>query len=209
MPTRPERRRAKPRSSRCRRRRTRRGRGDDRDRRGRRLSFGGAEGRHSGRHRHHIYQEARPVDDLSVAGNIYLGQEPHTPLVPTGRMREAGGRDPASPRAQDIPRPARVGKLSTAGKQVVSMAPRAAVDPRLIIMTSRRASSPTDEVANLSGSPRADRPGRRSPLHLATGLEEIARGSETDVKVIKDDGSSRQHELDSAQQTHPTRKTTG
>ena len=97
-----------------------------------------------------IYQELDLVDGLTVAENIYLGHE-----LATGGFSKRGD---AAAATRDLLRrlghseisPGReVGRLSAAGKQIVSMARALSHDARLIVMDEPSAVLDSGEVANL------------------------------------------------------------
>lgn len=97
-----------------------------------------------------IYQELDLVDGLSVAENIYLGHEPSV----AGFSRRAEMRRSARALLDRLGHPEisvrrEVGKLSAAGKQIVSMARALSHDVRLIVMDEPSAVLAHDEVANL------------------------------------------------------------
>jgi ribose transport system ATP-binding protein len=97
-----------------------------------------------------IYQELDLVDGLSVAENIYLGHEQaRAGFVRRGAMR-AAARDLLRRLGHPEIRVSReVGRLSAAGKQLVSMARALSHDARMIIMDEPSAVLAADEVANL------------------------------------------------------------
>ncbi len=97
-----------------------------------------------------IYQELDLVDGLSVAENIFLGHEPSALGFSRRReMNEAAGALLRRLGHKDI-RPAReVGSLSSAGKQIVSMARALSHEAQLIIMDEPSAVLDSGEVDNL------------------------------------------------------------
>src|SRR5689334_3975844 len=78
-----------------------------------------------------IYQELDLVDGLSVAENVYLGHEEHRvvtrPAATNARTRELLERLGHG----EVPPSREVGRLSAAGKQIVSMARALSHDARL------------------------------------------------------------------------------
>lgn len=97
-----------------------------------------------------IYQELDLVDDLTVAENIFMGHEPRR----FGFIRRRGMRRRAAALLSrlghgEIPPGREVGRLSAAGKQIVSMARALSHDARLIIMDEPSAVLAHDEVENL------------------------------------------------------------
>ena len=98
-----------------------------------------------------MYQELDLVDGLSVAENIYLGHEKATLGFARRReMNEAATKLLARlGHARDIRPEREVGRLSAAGKQIVSMARALSHDIRLIVMDEPSAVLASDEVDNL------------------------------------------------------------
>ncbi|SFD97547.1 ribose transport system ATP-binding protein [Actinopolyspora alba] len=97
-----------------------------------------------------IYQELDLVDGLSVAENIFLGHEPTT----VGFARRAEMRRNARRLLERLGHgeidPAReVGELSSASKQLVSMARALSLDARLIVMDEPSAVLAHDEISGL------------------------------------------------------------
>ncbi|GAB3545396.1 ribose transport system ATP-binding protein [Actinopolyspora lacussalsi] len=97
-----------------------------------------------------IYQELDLVDGLSVAENIFLGHEPTT----VGFARRVEMRRNARRLLERLGHgeidPAReVGELSSASKQLVSMARALSLDARLIVMDEPSAVLAHDEISGL------------------------------------------------------------
>ena len=97
-----------------------------------------------------IYQELDLVDGLTVAENIYLGHE----LSRGGLLRASEARRKAQAILErlghgEIRVGQEVGKLSPAGKQIVSMARALSRDARLIVMDEPSAVLDQEEVGNL------------------------------------------------------------
>jgi ribose transport system ATP-binding protein len=133
-----------------------------------------------------IYQELDLVDGLSVAENLYLGHE-----------RAAGGfiRRAESNRATrdllarlghpEIPPAREVGRLSPAGKQVVSMARALSHEARVIVMDEPSAALAHDEVANLFRIIRELTATGVAVIYISHRLEEIREIGDR-VTVLKD-----------------------
>jgi ribose transport system ATP-binding protein len=97
-----------------------------------------------------IYQELDLVDGLSVAENIFLGHEPSAlGFSRRGAMNDAARALLARLGHPDIGPAREVGTLSSAGKQVVSMARALSHDAQLIVMDEPSAVLDGGEVANL------------------------------------------------------------
>ena len=97
-----------------------------------------------------MYQELDLIPGLSVADNIFLGHE-------RARFGFAKDRQARAEAAEllarlghpEIPPEREVGRLSSAGRQLVSMARALAHDARLIVMDEPTAALAADEVDNL------------------------------------------------------------
>ncbi|MCK9902978.1 sugar ABC transporter ATP-binding protein [Frankia sp. Cpl3] len=97
-----------------------------------------------------IYQELDLVDGLSIAENIFLGHERSSlgfvrrgdTYTAAAALLERLGHGEISPRRE-------VGRLSAAGKQIVSMARALSRDARIIVMDEPSAVLAADEVDNL------------------------------------------------------------
>ncbi|CAM5239588.1 Vitamin B12 import ATP-binding protein BtuD [Streptomyces tanashiensis] len=97
-----------------------------------------------------IYQELDLVEGLSVAENVHLGHEPTT----AGFVRTRAARATTTALLKRLGHPEidparRVGELSAAQRQIVSMARALSHDVRLIVMDEPSAALDPDEVANL------------------------------------------------------------
>ena len=116
-----------------------------------------------------MYQELDVVDGLSVAENIYLGHElavagfsqRRAATASTRAILERLGHGDISPHRE-------VGRLSAAGKQIVSMARALSHDARVIVMDEPSAVLDSEEVENLFRVVRElTSSRRRDRLHLA------------------------------------------
>jgi ribose transport system ATP-binding protein len=133
-----------------------------------------------------IYQELDLVDGLSVAENVFLGHE----LATTGFSRR--GAQNAAARAllarlghESIPVTREVGRLSAAGKQIVSMARALSHDARLIVMDEPSAVLAHDEVDNLFRVIRDLTSSGVAVIYISHRLAEI-RAIGDRVTVLKD-----------------------
>src|SRR5690625_4972663 len=133
-----------------------------------------------------MYQELDVVDGLSVAENIFLGHE----ITRGGLLR----RHEAHARARDLLKrlghpeisPGReVGRLSAAGKQVVSMARALSRDARVIIMDEPSAVLDPEEVENLFRVVRALSASGVAVFYISHRLEEIREIGDR-ITVLKD-----------------------
>ncbi|MFD1505542.1 sugar ABC transporter ATP-binding protein [Georgenia yuyongxinii] len=133
-----------------------------------------------------MYQELDVVDGLSVAENIYLGHE----LSSGGllRRREAHARTRDLLRRlghTEIPPGREVGRLSAAGKQVVSMARALSHDAKVIIMDEPSAVLDPEEVANLFRVVRSVVAEGVAVIYISHRLEEIRQIGDR-ITVLKD-----------------------
>src|SRR3954469_25868397 len=97
-----------------------------------------------------IYQELDLVDGLSVAENIFLGHERASAgFLHRGDENAEARRLLARLGHQNIPATREVGRLSAAGKQIVSMARALSHETKLLIMDEPSAVLAHDEVDNL------------------------------------------------------------
>jgi ribose transport system ATP-binding protein len=133
-----------------------------------------------------IYQELDLVDGLSVAENIYLGHE----LAVAGfakrgetlrRTRELLAKLGHS----EIPATREVGRLSPAGKQVVSMARAMSHDSKVLIMDEPSAVLDQEEVRNLFRVMRDLTQEGVAIIYISHRLEEIREIGDR-VTVLKD-----------------------
>ncbi|MDB1086442.1 sugar ABC transporter ATP-binding protein [Streptomyces sp. ACA25] len=133
-----------------------------------------------------IYQELDLVDGLSVAENIYLGHErtrwgltartdTHTSAA---RLLRRLGHPEMSPAKE-------VGRLSSAGKQIVSMARALSHDARLIVMDEPSAVLDQEEVGRLFGVIRDLADQGIALVYISHRLEEIRRIGDR-ITVLKD-----------------------
>ncbi len=133
-----------------------------------------------------MYQELDVVDGLSVAENIFLGHE----LARGGLLqrREAHGqaRELLTRLGHgDIPPGREVGRLSAAGKQVVSMARALSRDARVIVMDEPSAVLDSEEVDNLFRVVRSLSADGVAVIYISHRLEEIRQIGDR-ITVLKD-----------------------
>ncbi|MFD5522158.1 sugar ABC transporter ATP-binding protein [Streptomyces sp. NPDC127066] len=134
-----------------------------------------------------IYQELDLVEGLSVAENVHLGHEPTTAgFVVRGRAARTATVLLLKRLGHPEIDPARlVGELSSAQRQIVSMARALSHDVRLIVMDEPSAALDPDEVGNLFrivGDLTAD---GVAVVYISHRLEEIRRIGDR-VTVLKD-----------------------
>ncbi|GLW06252.1 sugar ABC transporter ATP-binding protein [Microtetraspora sp. NBRC 13810] len=133
-----------------------------------------------------IYQELDLVDGLSVAENIFLGHEKASMgFTRKGETNRAAqvlldrlGHGEIRPSTE-------VGRLSPAGKQVVSMARALSHDARLIVMDEPSAALAHDEVGNLFRIIRELTAQGVAVIYISHRLEEIREIGDR-VTVLKD-----------------------
>lgn len=133
-----------------------------------------------------MYQELDVVDGLSVAENIYLGHE-----LATGgfsQRRAATARTRALLKRlghPDISPHREVGRLSAAGKQIVSMARALSHDARVIVMDEPSAVLDAEEVTNLFRVVRELTASGVAVVYISHRLEEIRQIGDR-ITVLKD-----------------------
>jgi ribose transport system ATP-binding protein len=133
-----------------------------------------------------IYQELDLVDGLSVAENVFLGHEPATlGFSRRGEMNDAAATLLARLGHSDIRPSQEVGSLSSAGKQVVSMARALSHDAQLIIMDEPSAVLDSGEVDNLFRVIRQLTADGVAVIYISHRLDEIRQIGDR-VTVLKD-----------------------
>lgn len=134
-----------------------------------------------------IYQELDLVEDLAVAENVFLGHEPTSAgfIVRPREGRAAAKALLARLGHPEIDPARRVGDLSAAQQQIVSMARALSHDVRLIVMDEPSAALDPDEVGNLFRIVEGLTADGVAVVYISHRLEEI-RGIGDRVTVIKD-----------------------
>ncbi|WP_250302712.1 sugar ABC transporter ATP-binding protein [Streptomyces sp. NBC_01267] len=134
-----------------------------------------------------IYQELDLVEGLSVAENIFLGHEPTTAGFVVRGGRERAGAATLLKRLghTEIDAGRRVGSLSAAQQQIVSMARALSHDVRLIVMDEPSAALDPDEVDNLFRTVATLTADGVAVVYISHRLEEIRRIGDR-VTVLKD-----------------------
>jgi ribose transport system ATP-binding protein len=133
-----------------------------------------------------IYQELDLVDGLTVAENVYLGHEDSR----AGLLRPAAAREATAVLLRrlghpEIPPGREVGRLSAAGKQIVSMARALSHDARLIVMDEPSAVLDAGEVDKLFAVIRDLTAEGIAVVYISHRLEEIRQIGDR-VTVLKD-----------------------
>lgn len=133
-----------------------------------------------------IYQELDLVDGLTVAENIYLGHE----RARWGVVARAEANRTATELLHRLGHPEiasdiEVGRLSSAGKQIVSMARALSRDAKLIVMDEPSAVLDQEEVARLFGVIRELAAQGVAIIYISHRLEEIREIGDR-VTVLKD-----------------------
>ncbi|MBO1750820.1 sugar ABC transporter ATP-binding protein [Actinotalea sp. BY-33] len=133
-----------------------------------------------------MYQELDVVDGLTVTENVDLGHE----LASAGfTQRRAARARTAELLARlghaEIPPGREVGRLSAAGKQVVSMARALSHDARLIVMDEPSAVLDSEEVANLFRVVRDLTAAGVAVVYISHRLDEIREVGDR-ITVLKD-----------------------
>jgi ribose transport system ATP-binding protein len=133
-----------------------------------------------------MYQELDVVDGLSVAENVYLGHELASGGFTQRRAARSRTRDILRRLGHgDISPNLEAGRLSAAGKQIVSMARALSHDARLIIMDEPSAVLDSEEVANLFRVVRELTASGVAVLYISHRLEEIRQIGDR-ITVLKD-----------------------
>jgi ribose transport system ATP-binding protein len=133
-----------------------------------------------------IYQELDLVDGLSVAENIFLGHERSAAGFTRRREQNSEARRLLNRLGHgEIPATREVGRLSAAGKQIVSMARALSHDARLIVMDEPSAVLAHDEVSNLFRVIRDLTADGVAVVYISHRLEEIRTIGDR-VTVLKD-----------------------
>ena len=133
-----------------------------------------------------IYQELDLVDGLSVAENVFLGHERSAAGFTRRREQNSEARRLLNRLGHgEIPATREVGRLSAAGKQIVSMARALSHDARLIVMDEPSAVLAHDEVANLFRVIRDLTAAGVAVVYISHRLEEIRQIGDR-VTVLKD-----------------------
>ncbi|GAA1164186.1 sugar ABC transporter ATP-binding protein [Nesterenkonia sandarakina] len=133
-----------------------------------------------------MYQELDVVDGLSVAENVFLGHE----LSTGGVLRRSTSLEHTRDLLRrlghpEIPAQREVGRLSAAGKQIVSMARALSHDAQLIIMDEPSAVLDPEEVENLFRVVHTLRDQGVAVVYISHRLEEIRRIGDR-ITVLKD-----------------------
>ncbi|MGP9785465.1 sugar ABC transporter ATP-binding protein [Glutamicibacter sp. 287] len=137
-----------------------------------------------------MYQELDVVDGLSIAENIFLGHERATRGVLHVKRTHATARSILERLGHGNLSPSReVGTLSTANKQIVSMARALSRDTKLIIMDEPSAILDAGEVANLFRVVRELTAQGIAVVYISHRLEEIREIGDR-ISVIKDGQST-------------------
>ncbi|MFI8320145.1 sugar ABC transporter ATP-binding protein [Streptomyces sp. NPDC085529] len=134
-----------------------------------------------------IYQELDLVGGLSVAENVFLGNEPTSAgfVVRGARARAAAARLLERLGHPEIDPARHVGELSAAQQQIVSMARALSHEVRLIVMDEPSAALDPDEVDNLFRIVAELTADGVAVVYISHRLEEIRRIGDR-VTVLKD-----------------------
>ncbi len=133
-----------------------------------------------------MYQELDVVDGLTIAENIFLGHELAQGGVLRRRETHARTRQLMSRLGHPELSPSReVGQLSSAGKQIVSMARALSRDAKLIVMDEPSAVLDPEEVDNLFRVVEAVQAEGVAVIYISHRLEEIRLIGDR-ITVLKD-----------------------
>src|SRR5262249_4803018 len=123
-----------------------------------------------------IHQELELVDTLDIAGNVFLGREPHWggPLRLIDRQRIDAETEKCLARVGlNLSPRTPLAKLSTAQRQLVEIARALSLDARLLIMDEPTSSLTTTETARLFEVVRDLRTQGVSVIYISHRLTEI------------------------------------
>jgi ribose transport system ATP-binding protein len=133
-----------------------------------------------------IYQELDVVDGLTVAENLFLGHELAAGGFSRRRAAAARTRDVLHRLGHgDISPNLEVGRMSAAGKQIVSLARALTHEARVIVMDEPSAVLDSEEVANLFRVTRELAEQGVSIVYISHRLEEIRQVGDR-MTVLKD-----------------------
>ena len=133
-----------------------------------------------------IYQELDLVDGLSVAENVFLGHEvARGGFTQRGRLRSRTRELLGRLGHAEIPAGREVGRLSAAGKQIVSMARALSHNARVMVMDEPSAVLAHDEVGNLFRVIRDLTASGVAVVYISHRLDEIREIGDR-VTVLKD-----------------------
>ncbi len=153
-----------------------------------------------------IYQELDLVDGLTIADNVYLGQErSRGGMLDRRPQRRATGEALRRLGHQDIDPDSEVVDLSPASRQIVSIARALVHDARLIVMDEPTAALAQAEVDNLFRVIGELTAAGVAVVYISHRLEEIRRIGDV-VTVLKD---GRTVATDLPARTTPTQKIVG
>ena len=123
-----------------------------------------------------IPHDLEMIDTLDVAGNIFLGREPHRGgplrLLDRRRMEQNAAQHLSRIGAAIAPRTI-VGGLPTAQQQLVAIARALSVDARILILDEPTASLGSDDAERLFGVLRELRAGGTAIVYISHRLAEI------------------------------------
>jgi ribose transport system ATP-binding protein len=135
-----------------------------------------------------IHQELEMIDTLDVAGNIFLGREPHRAgplrLLDRARMEQQAAQHLSRIGAAIAPRTI-VGRLSTAQQQFVAIARALSVDARILILDEPTASLGADDAERLFGVLKQLRARGTAIVYISHRLAEVEAIADR-VVVLRD-----------------------
>ena len=135
-----------------------------------------------------IHQELEMIDTLDVAGNIFLGREPHRAgplrLLDRARMEQQAAQHLSRIGAAIAPRTI-VGRLPTAQQQFVAIARALSVDARILILDEPTASLGADDAERLFGVLKQLRARGTAIVYISHRLAEVEAIADR-VVVLRD-----------------------
>src|SRR5690606_24603671 len=132
-----------------------------------------------------IHQELALADEMSVAENLLLGNEPSRCVtIDHGRMLEQASRVLARV-ALDIDPGVRLGELGMGQKQLVEIARAQAKNARILILDEPTSALTEREVATLLGIIKELRAGGVSSIYISHKLDEVFELADR-ITVLRD-----------------------
>ncbi len=134
-----------------------------------------------------IYQEVELIDSLTVAANIFLGQEPtqRIPFLVDARVQNARAREILDTLHIDINERLLVEQLSAAQKQTLQIVKALHQESSILIMDEPTSSLGLEETRALMGLVRRLRERNLGIIYISHHLEEVFEIGDT-VMILKD-----------------------
>jgi ABC-type sugar transport system ATPase subunit len=134
---------------------------------------------------HIVHQELALFDELSVAQNVFIGNEPTRFGLLDRRARRARAAAALERLNAGIDPDAPVGSLSTAGKQLVEIARGLVQDARVLVLDEPTAALPPEQAEGLFAVIRALAAGGEAIVYISHRLQEVLDLAD-EITVLKD-----------------------